>query len=721
MGCSRNYYLFSRKSVLLCTLQYDAAGLARPIDISLFDELDSHDCIQSALYTGLSVREITFDVWWAVALGTIALLAITVGFVAAVITGKQKELVTRKRQFEELAESERKFRNLFEHSPAGMIRITTPHWIVVDANRALLRMFRVTTFDEVKETIYTISPLERKRLVAHLWSKGTLEDHETLLHRKDGSDLWVSFSASLFSRESHTEAVFIDITARRQAEETIREQVKLLDQAHDAILMLDLDTLVRYWNKGAERLYGYSSAEVEGKNISEYIYDETGAKDFWRAYEQTIQNAEWSGELHQRKRGGAVIISDCRWTLVRSSNGESTGILQVCTDVTERKRMESRFLRAQRVESIGIFASGMVHDLNNVFSPMLIGVQILKRKLHDQRSRRLLNNIESSARYGSDMAHQVLSFVKGAEGVHTRLHPQKIIKDMFRQLAHIFPDTIRMHSHVPEKISSVMGDETQLHQVLINLCTNARDAMPQGGELTVSVENIFVNKEMAEDFTNAAEGEYVIFSISDTGAGIPSSELDKIFEPFYTTKELGKGTGLGLSISIGIVKGHKGFITVESVKGKGSTFKIFLPALTAADTVSKEPELLPDIHQPLMFVACSEKEYHDKLFDDLEDHGYEPLFTVGKSQVRETLLHNLGKIQVVLFDGFSKEETPILMKDVLKFEPHAKLIVMATRTQMDEMKESGPLNLHAVLQDPVSITLILKAIQEPAMQEETLI
>jgi two-component system, cell cycle sensor histidine kinase and response regulator CckA len=667
------------------------------------------------------VQEMTFNIWWAAALGTMALLAIAVGFVAVVIAGKQKELVTKKRQFEELAESERKFRNLFEHSPAGMIRITTPHWNVVDANHALLRMFRVSTFDEVKETIYTISPLERKRLVAHLWSKGTIEDHETLLHRKDGSDLWVSFSASLFSRESHTEAVFIDITARRQAEETIREQVKLLDQAHDAILMLDLDKLVRYWNKGAERLYGYSSGEIDGKNISEYIYDESGEKEFQQAYEQTMQNAEWSGELHQRKRSGAVIISDCRWSLVRSSNGKSKGILQVCTDVTERKRMESRFLRAQRVESIGIFASGMVHDLNNVFSPMLIGVQILKRKLHDQRSRRLLNSIESSARYGSEMAHQVLSFVKGAAGEHTRVHPQKIIKDMLRQLEHMFPDNIRMHSRLSENLPSVMGDETQLHQVLINLCTNARDAMPQGGELTVSAENIFVNKEMAEDFTNAAEGEYIVFSISDTGPGIPSSELDKIFEPFYTTKELGKGTGLGLSISIGIVKGHNGFITVESAKGKGSTFKIFLPALNEAPADAKEAELLSEIHPPFLFVACSENEYNYKLFDDLDDHGYEPLFAVGKAQVRETLLQNLGKIQVVLFDGFSREETPILMKDVLKLEPLAKLIVMATKTQMDEMKASGPPKLHAVLKDTVSIIQILKAIQQPAVQEEILI
>jgi hypothetical protein len=230
-----------------------------------------------------------------------------------------------------------------------------------------------------------------------------------------------------------------------------------------------------------------------------------------------------------------------------------------------------------------------------------------------------------------------------------------------------------------------------------------------------------VSKEIAEEYANATEGEYVVFSISDTGAGIPSSELHKIFEPFYTTKEIGKGTGLGLSISIGIVKGHNGFISVESVKGKGSTFKIFLPAFIGTHTDSKGEEIRPDIRQPLLFVACSESEYNYKLFDDLEDHGYEPLFAVGKTQVRDTFLQNLGKIQVVVFDGFSMEETPILMKDVLKLDPQAKLVVMATKTQMDEMKATGTPKLHAVLEESASITLLLKAIQQPVMQEETLI
>jgi PAS domain S-box-containing protein len=667
------------------------------------------------------VQEVTFNIWWTVALGTIALLAIAVGFVVAVAASKQKELVTKKHQFEELAESERKFRNLFENSPAGMLRITTPHWNVIEANQALLRMFRVSTLDEVKETIYTMSPPERKQMVTQLLAKGTVEDHETLLHRPDGSNLWISFSASLSSPENHTEAVIIDITARRQAEETIREQAKLLDQAQDGILVLDLDKHVRYWNKGAERIYGYPSSEVTGRNVMDFIYNESGTKDFQKAFELTLQNAEWSGELNQIKRGGAVIVSDCRWTLVRNAVGEPAGILQVCTDVTGRKRLESRFLRAQRVESIGIFASGIVHDLNNVFSPMLIGVQVLKRKLHDQRSRRLLGNIESSAKYGSEMAHQVLSFVKGAQGIHTKLNPKKIIKDVYRQMENLVSEDIQVHTQVGETVSSIMGDETQLHQVLINLCTNARDAMPKGGEITISVENTLVNKEMTEDFTNASEGEYVVFSVSDTGSGIPQSEIHKIFEPFYTTKELGKGTGLGLSVSIGIIKGHHGFITVDSAQGKGSTFKIFLPAVSTVKAGSLEVDLQPDINQPIIFVACSEDEYNYNLFDGLEDRGYELFLAVGKKQVRETLIQNLRKTQAVVFDGFSTDETPMLMREVLKLEPKAKLVVVATRTQMDEMKASDAPKPHAVLDQTASLELLLEALREPVMQEETLI
>jgi two-component system, cell cycle sensor histidine kinase and response regulator CckA len=553
-------------------------------------ELGFYNHLLSALYAGLFVQAVTFDIWWTVALGTIALLAIAVGLVAAVMTGKQKELVTKKRQLEELTISERKYRNLFEQSPAGMLRIMTDQWNVVDANHALLRMFAVETFDEVKEVLTSMSPQDWEFLVERLSTDGSIEDYKTLLRRSDGTEFWVSFSASSSSRESFTEAVIIDITTRRLAEDKIREQALLLDQAHDAILVLDLNKTVRYWNKGAERMYGYEPLEVVGRDVVKYLYGSDGTEGFDRAYALTVQHSAWSGELHQKKRDGTVIITDCRWTLVRNPGGEPAGILQVCTDVTERKRLETRFLRAQRVESIGIFASGIAHDLSNTLAPVLVGVEVLKRKLLDTQSQRLLKAIESSAKHGSEMVYQVLSFVKGVEGKHAKLNPLKIVKDITDLLGQIVPGSVTVHTRISDTISPVIGDRTQLHQVLINLCTNARDAMPQGGELTFSAENVLVSKEMAEEHADAVEGAYVVFSISDTGVGIPAVEIHKIFEPFYTTKEIGKGAGLGLSICLGIVKGHKGFMTVESVEGKGSTFKMFLPAAPVTKVNAQEED-----------------------------------------------------------------------------------------------------------------------------------
>ena len=424
------------------------------------------------------------------------------------------------------------------------------------------------------------------------------------------------------------------------------------------------------------------------------------------------------GGASSKKRDGAVIISDCRWTLVRNPNGEPAGILQVCTDVTERKRLEARFLRAQRVESIGIFASGIAHDLNNALAPVLVGVEVLKRKLLDQQSRRLLNAIESSAKHGSEMVYQVLSFVKGVGGTHVKLNPWKIVKDITSLLGHIVPRNVSIRTRMADKISPVMGDATQLHQVLINLCANARDAMPQGGELTFSAENVWVTKEMAEEHPDAAEGAYVMFSISDTGVGISPEQVHKIFEPFYTTKEVGKGTGLGLSICLGIIKGHKGFMTVESVEGKGSTFKIFLPVLSATKVNMKEGELQQEFHRYIIFVVNSENEYLHAFLNGLGDHGYEPLLAVGKSQVTETLLQYLGKVQIVVLEGFLRDETPAMMKSILEIEPQARFILLANKSQLDEIRASGTPQPHVVLEQPVSIETLLEAIERLTLCEK---
>jgi PAS domain S-box-containing protein len=266
-----------------------------------------------------------------------------------------------------------------------------------------------------------------------------------------------------------------------------------------------------------------------------------------------------------------------------SEQGYVEGVL---IDVTERKRLETKHLRAQRTESIGALASGMAHDLKNLLAPVKMAAESLQGTNEDESNRTVLASIGICAEHSLNLVQQVLSFVHGVEGQHVPLHAADLLTGTLSALKGTLLSNIEVESNLVDTSAVLLGNEAQLRQVLINLITNARDAMPGGGRLTIVLSREQVTKAMAETIPNALEGSFVVWSISDTGGGIPSDHIDKIFEPFYTTKEISKGTGLGLSIVSGIVKGHNGFITVESALGKGTTFKVYLPEAQIDQTVS---------------------------------------------------------------------------------------------------------------------------------------
>jgi PAS domain S-box-containing protein len=257
----------------------------------------------------------------------------------------------------------------------------------------------------------------------------------------------------------------------------------------------------------------------------------------------------------------------------------------VLIDVTERKRLEAKQLRAQRTESIGALASGIAHDLKNLLVPVRMAAEVLQRKVEDQKSRSMLVSIGLSAEHSINLVQQVLAFVRGVEGQHVPLQAADLLNRTLSAIQGALPSNIEVESDLQNNRAMVLGDETQLRQVLVNLITNAKDAMPEGGRLTISLHGEQVNEAMAESVPNAIEGSFVVWSIADTGGGIPQESVEKIFEPFYTTKEITKGTGLGLSIVAGIIKGHKGFITVDSVVGRGTTFHVYLPQVNGEQSV----------------------------------------------------------------------------------------------------------------------------------------
>ncbi len=368
-----------------------------------------------------------------------------------------------------------------------------------------------------------------------------------------------------------------ELALRKLAEEKIREQAALLDLAQDAILVRDLIDRVLYWNKSAERLYGWTAEEALGRNAAELLYEGESVA-LKGAREQVLECGQWIGELEQVTRDGRPIVVQSRWTLVRDQAGNPKSKLIINTDVTERKKLESQFLRAQRFETIGALAGGIAHDLGNMLTPILIGTEVLANEISGASPRKMLQTMQTSARHGLNMIQQILAFARGVGGEPTVLDIGPLLVEMQDLARETFPRTIQTELNSHGQLEPVLGNPTQVRQVLLNLCVNARDAMPAGGILKLTADNVSLKDKVTPLQLEPVSGPHVMITVSDSGHGIEPDVLQRIFEPFFTTKEPGKGTGLGLSTVQGIVKSHGGFLDVVSEVEKGTTFTVFLPA-----------------------------------------------------------------------------------------------------------------------------------------------
>ena len=335
---------------------------------------------------------------------------------------------------------------------------------------------------------------------------------------------------------------------RKEAEQRIREQAQLLDKARDAIMAYDMEGRVVYWNKSAERLTGWSEDEMMGETARERLYAADQQDKLRSCYDTMMEEGEWTGELDLQSKDGDELIVESRWTLVRNSAGEPKHVLVINTDITERKRLESQFLRSQRMESIGRLVGGIAHDLGNLLVPILLGVKVLTRRFGDDpKAERTLSMIQKSAERGSDMVEQVLAFARGVEGERVALQSGAIIEEVEKITGETFPERVTVETDVQDDLPQIVGDATQIQQVLMNLSVNARDAMPDGGTLSLRAYPTDVTDADAKRTIDAEPGRYVCIEVADTGTGIPDDVVDKIFEPFFSTKPEGEGTGLGLS------------------------------------------------------------------------------------------------------------------------------------------------------------------------------
>lgn len=440
---------------------------------------------------------------------------------------------------------------------------------------------------------------------------------------------------------------------RREAEQRIREQAQLLDKARDAIMAYDMEGRVVYWNKSAERLTGWSEEEMMGETARERLYAPDQQEKLRSCYDTMMEEGEWTGELDLQNKDGDDLVVESRWTLVRDSAGDPKHVLVINTDITERKQLESQFLRSQRMESIGRLVGGIAHDLGNLLVPILLGVKVLMQRFgDDEKAERTLSMIQKSAERGSDMVEQVLAFARGVEGERVAIQPGTIIEEVEKITGETFPEAVEVRTDVPDDLHQIVGDATQIQQVLMNLSVNARDAMPDGGTLTLAAHNATVSPDDARRNIEADPGDYVCIQVSDTGTGIPDDVVDKIFEPFFSTKPEGEGTGLGLSTAYSIVKSHDGFIDVQSEKGEGTTFRVYLPMAEkdAERRASGDAAELREGSGELVLVVDDEEFILDTAKETLEGVGYRTLTAGGAEAALEIIQEHGSEVDAVITD-----------------------------------------------------------------------
>ena len=562
-----------------------------------------------------------------------------------------------------------------------------------------------------------------KEFIRELWTtiaSGRVWRGEIRNRAKDGSLYWVDTTIVPFlnaeGKPYQYVAIRYDITERKRAEERIREQAALLDQAQDAIVLRDAaDNKILFWNKGAENIYGWTAEEALGRTARELkLLSDLNEAQFEKGTQAVMEKGEWTGELRQLTKSGAEIRVETRWTLLRDDKGGPQAILIINTDVTERKKVEAQLLRAQRMESIGTLAGGIAHDLNNILSPILMAIQMLQMKVDDPGTLQWLEMLQANAERGADMVKQVLSFARGVEGERVALQPKHLVKEVIKILKDTLPKSIEIKYDVAPDLWMVSADATQVHQVLMNLAVNARDAMPRGGTLTIHAENVTLDEDFARMHIEAQPGRFVMVSVADTGEGMQPEVLARVFEPFFTTKEVGKGTGLGLSTALTIIRSHGGFINVYSEPHKGTRFSVYVPAIEATAERAERKRLdLPAGRGELILVVDDEEAIRLITKGTLEAFNYRVLTAADGTEAVALYAQNREEVACVITDMMMPfMDGPATIRALQKMNPRVRVIAASGLGAGDKATEAAAAGADVFLSKPFTAEKLLKTLAE---------
>lgn len=521
--------------------------------------------------------------------------------------------------------------------------------------------------------------------------------------------------------ESSNEALRREIEERKQTEATLREsetRFRQLAESIDEVFWItnaDKSTML-YVSPAYERIWGRTCDELYR---SPTAWAESLHPDDATEVSRAAQTEQVKGDYDQRYRivrpdGGIRWIRD-RAFPVRNDAGEVFRIVGLAEDITERLRIENQLLRSQRMESLGTLAGGIAHDLNNALTPILMSIELLKETDRDPERLAILDQVGQSARQGADMVRQVLTFARGVEGRRIAVAVPSIVQDVQKIVNDTFFKTIQVTTTIADALPGVLGDPTQLHQVLLNLCVNARDAMPDGGTLNISVDTLILDEQAAAQELDAKAGSYVVLRVEDSGSGMAQDIVDRIFEPFFTTKPLGKGTGLGLSTSLAIVRSHGGFMRVQSTPNAGSTFSVMLPAHvgTVRDVEDRAPARPRRGQQQLILVVDDEPQVRDITGRTLEAFGYRVLLAADGADAVAQFTARSAEIALVLADMMMPVmDGPALVRALRRLSSRVPIVAVSGLADSEAFRAVHSGGVSRLLAKPFTADVLLATIAD---------
>src|SRR5262245_48087255 len=497
----------------------------------------------------------------------------------------------------------------------------------------------------------------------------------------------------------------------------------ILASAMDAIITVDESQEIVLFNAAAEKMFRCSAKDALGDSLDRFIPDRF--REAHREHVHVFGKTNVTQRAMGKMRSLYGLRSDGEEFPIEASISQINAddhrlFTAIVRDISDKKRLEAQFLRAQRMESIGTLAGGIAHDLNNVLSPILTAVELLQMRLNDESSQRLLNILHTNAVRGGEMIKQVLSFARGVEGEHIPLQPTHLIKEIVKILADTMPKNIEITFTMEPGLWGVSGDATQLHQVLMNLCVNARDSMPQGGKLRIEAENVEIDEHYARMYVEAKPGRYVSIAVADTGYGISEQNLTKIFDPFFTTKEHGQGTGLGLSTVSGIVRSHGGFVNVYSEIGRGARFKVYLPAIESAHAAPAKPSQrdLPMGDGELILVIDDESAIREIARETLDAFGYRVVVAGDGAEAIAIFAAHKKDVKLVITDMMMPYmDGPATIRAMRRLDPKVKIIATSGLKAEDKLADAAQLGVKTFLSKPYTAEKLLKTVAAVLKEE----